>query len=373
MVLDEGFFKFGSFLAISGEVYFSALTEAKSNKASALDFQPGVHIQNYFDRDSRFYSVQSWHVISIPTFLDLIQGELNLSLQDPPSLNETGTLNRRQSKLSSWRKPDIASFQAQFDRIRLKIQKGEWIKAVPIASSYREVYQTRKVDIINWIHNALNAVKINSNLMAYGWWNLDEGIIGITPEILYEVDGKIVRTAAIAGTRPISGNSSRLPLFEDPKELHEHQIVVEDIKQKLVPFGELTVYETHVVTLPKLEHLKTEIHLTPRPRFQNLDYSRVLHPTAALGVFPRLVGAIEELKTLPHQADRKRFGAPITFWLKPEKKVSLVMIRNVQWTHSEQRIFAGVGQVKDSEFEREWHELCDKINMVKTLIVGESE
>lgn len=375
MVLDEGFLKFGSFLAIKDQVYYSALSGGKTNVLVNQDLKVGVQIQNFFDRDSQFYCVPSWQRVSVPAFQSLIQAELISSIKNPDqftAMTSSQDLIGRPPP-SLWSEPDLGFFQSQFNWIRQKIQIGEWIKAVPITSSYRHVPQTQNVDILNLIQSALRAVQINPNLMAYGWWNFDEGIIGITPEILYCHDGEKVKTVAVAGTRPVTSESSRLPLLEDPKELHEHQIVIEDIKQRLAPFGELTVHNTHVVTLPKLEHLKTDIHLKPLPEYKNLDYSQILHPTAALGIFPRSDKAMEELKTQSHQQNRKRFGAPITFHFNAGQKVSLVMIRNIQWTHGEQRIFAGVGQVQESQFEREWQEVCDKINMVKTLLLGDEK
>src|SRR5690606_7658859 len=93
--------------------------------------------------------------------------------------------------------------------------------------------------------------QLPESLIPYGFWSFDgdvvEGMIGATPEVLFSnrigrKNGQAdrIETMALAGTRAkTSDPDGAKRLFEDPKERHEHQIVVDDIMVELSRFGEI--------------------------------------------------------------------------------------------------------------------------------------
>jgi isochorismate synthase EntC len=356
MVLDHEFLKSGSFLVVNGQFFFSSLLSP--SKQVDLDHIPfGLQIQEYFSKKGSGFEVKSWKVSKIEE-----------ATQDLKLLAQSYLKYSNREKNCQWRSPQFESFRIQFEEVARKIKQKDLMKSVPITHAFLGNPMSDP-DKIKLILNALQSSRSNPRLTAYGFWFEDEGVIGVTPEILLKKEGNMVSTVALAGTRPIQDQSHRLPLLQDAKERREHRLVVESLVAQLKEEGELMISETEVIHLPNLEHLKTDIRFWPKPGWSFIKCVEKLHPTAALGPFPNSPREMEDLQKLPGQSNRKWFGAPLTFKLSEDFIISLVMIRNLQWDREGQKIFAGVGQIEESELEREWREACEKIEMVKLLLL----
>ena len=100
------------------------------------------------------------------------------------------------------------------------------------------------------------------------------------------MNGNQVQTAALAGSRPRHehpGADARLraELLASPKERHEHDIVVKDIKESLTTAGVRldSLSPAGVMKLRRIQHLHTPISgLVPDDK-DILDLVRALHPT----------------------------------------------------------------------------------------------
>jgi menaquinone-specific isochorismate synthase len=199
---------------------------------------------------------------------------------------------------------------------------------------------------------------------SYGFEFEGEGLCGVTPELLFSVSDGRLKTMALAGTGPAGGPS----LLQDPKERHEHQLVIEYLAEALKPWGEFTAGSTGEKTYGVLKHLRTpvEVKLNRVPDFMHL--AARLHPTAALGGWPRQP-AWHWLEAQSFHATRSRFGAPFGFVDgRGEKMLCVVAIRSVQWKDNCARISAGCGVVRESETLREWQELQLKLKSVHQLL-----
>ncbi len=167
---------------------------------------------------------------------------------------------------------------------------------------------------------------------------------------------------ALAGTTPNTGRDAGLALAKDPKQLREHRYVIDDLQSQLGQWGVLRIFPTQMLFLPRLIHLCTPMTLEGKfvpPE----EWIQRLHPTPALGVSPRAYGR-SWMRDLQAQSQRKWFGGPLGFNLEPQNTMCLVAIRNLQWSKSGSRIFAGAGLVADSQLEMEWQELQAKIESV---------
>lgn len=204
---------------------------------------------------------------------------------------------------------------------------------------------------------------------SYGFWENGHGMLGATPELLFSL-GEIKRhtliTMACAGTRGLRSQPGSF--MDDPKEVHEHQLVVDGIMESLAPFGKVTIGSMRVLHLPKLSHLLTPIEVELK---QDADFNAIvkaLHPTPALGAFPRKEG-LEWLKSYQKQIDRKRYGAPVGYTRGNTNEAGCyVAIRNAQWNPEEIVIGAGCGVVKESLLDREWDEVKLKIQAIKEML-----
>lgn len=260
-----------------------------------------------------------------------------------------------------WDEPSFEAFQAKFESLQAQLQSGELQKAVPVVFAKAKVTVDSQT-LTSWISAA---VQNHGERIAYGLWSSDFGVLGVTPEWLFQmsVDGRSLQTMALAGTRRSDESKS---LLQDEKELHEHAIVVRDISQRLYEYGEARLSPTEEWAIGPLTHLRTKIQVHfNEPKSFEWVVER-LHPTPALGVLPR-VAALEQLEFLQVDEQRLRFGAP--FGVKTAEGIGfcVVAIRNLQWLEGTLLLGSGCGIVPQSRLQREWDELRAKRDSVKAI------
>lgn len=187
---------------------------------------------------------------------------------------------------------------------------------------------------------------------------------GATPELLLEVQGEQLRTMGLAGSArrgrtPDEDAGLAADLLNDPKNRHEHQIVVERIAANLRPLvRELTVGEMGVLALSNIQHLHTPINGILAAPQGVLTVAEHLHPTPALGGEPRdaALVLISELEPAP----RGWFGAPVG-WVDASGGGQLaVAIRSAIAQQRRVWLYAGCGIVADSDPIKEWDETALK-------------
>ena len=269
-------------------------------------------------------------------------------------------LSSKQLPILSWQQPFREKFKDYFDRSQKLFEKKELQKVVPV------VFERAKHSLTKpeWAFMMKSLLK-NKTPYIYSAWDENGGVIGKTPEILFKVEKNILKTMALAGTRPLA-DVERISLLEDAKELFEHNWVVESLVEKLEELGKVSVGETGVTRHGILEHLKTpiEVKLENKPSYEEI--CRVLHPTPALGGVPQ-EKALSLLKKWDVGVERGVFGAPIGFQTE-DLSLCLVAIRSLQWSKEDIRIGSGCGLVEKSQSDREWDELSSKRKSVKKAL-----
>jgi menaquinone-specific isochorismate synthase len=199
---------------------------------------------------------------------------------------------------------------------------------------------------------------------------------GATPEQLVAVNDGVLETVALAGSArrgltPKEDEALGEALLLDPKERHEHEIVVRFITHCAgryhVQAGVASEPSLH--RLHNIQHLRTEVCAMLAPGQDVLDAVEVLHPTPALGGLPReqALRLIEELEPQP----RGWYGGPIG-WIDTQGNGTFaVAIRSAISSGSRARLYAGAGIVATSDPEREWHETALKFRpMLEALSVS---
>jgi menaquinone-specific isochorismate synthase len=288
----------------------------------------------------------------------------------------------KQYRLSlTFNEPKFEDFTNHFEQIKNKINSGDIEKAVPVVFATANCSMTKAMRA----HSLVSVLKsVGSKVTPYAYFQPTEGIMGATPEILFSYDSGsgTLETMALAGTRESVKNKT-YPLTNDEKEMFEHQIVVKGLREKLSGLGELNESPTYVCDLGLLCHLKTDIVLDTKTKNNKfsaevinkvtepsdffIKMSEILHPTAALGVYP-LHKDWKILKSFDGTMSRGRFGAPFGF-LNPEGiSKAVVAIRNIQWNEDLISIGTGCGLVKNSVLDSEWNELNLKRSSVFKLL-----
>lgn len=258
---------------------------------------------------------------------------------------------------SEFSEPDKSGFATSFQIIQGKIQRGEIEKAVPMVISESK-HNPGPVDRAWAISKLIQCI---DSLHIFGRWDDEGGVLGATPEILFHRKAMVVQTVAIAGSLPNADSNSRTPLMNDPKELREHELVVNDLITRLKPLGWLKKFDLEILQLTKLQHLKTRLEVTGCAK-RDYELVRLLHPTPALGVSPRAYGH-SWMRDLTDQKDRGLFGAPFLVRLAADETIALVAIRSIFWNANGSKIGTGCGLVTSSQFEQEWNELLVKRQM----------
>lgn len=263
-----------------------------------------------------------------------------------------------------WSSPSFAFFEKGYKELQQLFGQSKLKKGVPY--TFEVSFQKMTLGKIRYIVQALLKKTSHFPIKIYGFWTENEGMLGGTPETLftYNLKQSELKTMACAGT-------SRCPktnLMESPKDLHEHQIVIEGIVQSLNHFGNVDVRQTEIIQVPHLAHLSTPIQVSLKAAPSFKTFVEALHPTPALGAFPRKEGN-QWLLDLEKETPRKRYGAPVGFWdpLKQEGS-SYVAIRNMQWDQQQCQIGAGCGVVEQSLLDQEWEEIKLKMNAIKKML-----
>lgn len=256
-----------------------------------------------------------------------------------------------------WECFDEKSFAAAFAKVTAAFHQGRLLKAVPA------VFETSPGGLgVEERERALRHVaNLPAGLMPYGFWDEEGGVLGASPELLFEDDGVEIHTVAVAGT----ARSGVMPevMMDDPKERNEHRLVLEDVAAQLAPLGRVTKGATRLWRIGMLSHLRTDLRVTPEKRVDFGALVARLHPTPAVGIAPR--GDWRELLASIDGTPRGYFAAPFGLALPGGRSRCLVAIRGVQWDRETTRCGAGCGLVPGSDLARETAELRLKLSATR--------
>lgn len=206
-------------------------------------------------------------------------------------------------------------------------------KAVPCAVSYGEVVSGEFPRLFKSGHR----------------YFLKEGekvFFGSSPEIFLSYKDGYFLSEAVAGTLAYEGE------FNDSL-IKEHEIVLRDIIDRLGGKGS----PAEIINQNGLFHRRAKI--TGKAKMPLLEVVKHLHPTAAVGVFPRAPSLRDELveRLCPK---RGRFGAPIGIF-RGEGDVHLVVaIRGIELNGCA-ILRAGSGIIKGRRYEDELSEIKQKM------------
>jgi menaquinone-specific isochorismate synthase len=271
-----------------------------------------------------------------------------------------------------WSAPDERRFAAGFRSLVARLEDGSLRKGVPVTAISAPV-EPESADAI-FDHLLGRVPDLPAPLFAYGFYRpasdtvtgSPEFLVGATPELLFDLDeaGRL-STMAVAGTRRIGGPAASLA--SRPKDRDEHQRVVDDLVEQLGAWGRPAVSETTVRRFGELEHLVADIGVDAGGGVDFETAARRLHPTPALGVYPRGEAGAAWLAGIDPRGERRRFGAPFGLRWPSGAGRCVVAIRGLQYHDGRLEIWAGCGVVSGSRYEDEWREVLDKMQAVRTL------
>ncbi len=188
--------------------------------------------------------------------------------------------------------------------------------------------------------------------------------VGASPERLFRREGRVIESEAVAGTRPrgvseVDDAELRDDLLRSEKDKAEHHHVRVGIEEALAPLCEELEVEGDVseMKLARRRHLVSRVRGTLRGGVTDAEVIGALHPTPAVGGYPR-EEALEEIRAL-EPFDRGWYAGPVG-WIGADGAEFTVGIRSGLVRDSKLALFSGAGIVEGSVPEDEWAEIEQK-------------
>jgi len=273
------------------------------------------------------------------------------------TLNKQGFLSEIRSSSTG---NEVLDFNT-FTHIQQGISKGSLNKLVPVVFEVSDISPSSG-QLLNFICELL---KVNTSQYIYGLWQNGEGLLGLTPEVLFNKKGSLLNSMALAGTDKVSSGDGSL--LNNPKEMNEHSFVIEELKNQFKELGSVEQSRTYEWEINEIKHLRTDISVSLTTDCNPEAIVKSLHPTPALGIHPKEYNW-HNIKNFETSVQRLRYGAPFGVSMTGGEFKSLVAIRNIQWDKNKSYIGSGCGIVKESEINKEWAELTLKRNSVKKYL-----
>src|SRR5579885_1994860 len=296
-----------------------------------------------------------------------VQAEVERIVPDPQQV-----MSRGQEQLLEQDLLPRAAWQAQVADAVKMIRCGAYEKVV-LARGVRVINEAKAFDI----DATLCRLRMNyPGAYVFAIQRGERYFTGATPErLICSQDGQL-QTIALAGSAPRGATDEedqRLgeELLRSEKNQGEHNIVVATIRDALAALcSKVQVAETpHLLKLKNIQHLETPIVGELLPGRCVLEAIEDLHPTPAVGGFPRLptLAAIRENE----QLDRGWYAGPIGWIGASGNGEFAVALRSALVNGNEATLFAGCGIVADSNPESEYAESCLKLQVMLRGLGGE--
>ncbi len=194
--------------------------------------------------------------------------------------------------------------------------------------------------------------------------------IGATPELLAAKTGNTLHTMALAGSirrgaTPREDVELSARLLASQKDRFEHQIVVDDIAERLSTLSGTAplIGDTGVLAFKNIQHLHTPLSTTLTQPVSLFEIIAELHPTSALGGQPRAL-ALPLISSL-EPVTRGWYAAPVGWFDRHLNGEFGVAIRSAVAQDDRVWLYAGCGIVPDSDSDAEWRETLMKLAPMK--------
>jgi menaquinone-specific isochorismate synthase len=269
------------------------------------------------------------------------------------------------------------------------LSEDDWMAAVSAGVAEIRTGALEKLvlarDIVATVPDGVNAAEILRQLaVRYRecWTYGVDGLVGATPEMLIQVEGRTAQARVLAGTldrRDAEGMAGAPLEFAErvlagsEKQRHEHDIAIQSLTSQLAPFSEaLTAHsEPFILELPNVWHLASDVKAELAEIEGHvptcLALINALHPTAAVCGTPTTVaGAL--IRKLEH-LDRGPYAGPVG-WLDAagNGEWGIALRGAVIESPDSVRLYAGCGVVEGSVPEAELAETWAKFRpMLESL------
>ncbi|MDQ0212618.1 menaquinone-specific isochorismate synthase [Arthrobacter bambusae] len=288
------------------------------------------------------------------------------------------------SQLLSFRAPKTTTNASQSGDGKVTLESGSlseaaWKQAVADGVAEIRTGKLEKLvlarDVVATLPDGVNAAKVLQQLASRYrecWTYGVDGLVGATPEMLIQVEGRTAQARVLAGTldrRDAEGmDGSPMEYAErvlagSEKQRHEHEIAIQSLTTQLAPFSEAmnAHSEPFILELPNVWHLASDVKAELADIEGHvptcLALINALHPTAAVCGTPTLVAG-ELIRQLEHM-DRGPYAGPVG-WLDAagNGEWGIALRGAIIESPTTVRLYAGCGivegSVPDAELAETW-------------------
>ncbi|GAA3283465.1 isochorismate synthase MenF [Paenarthrobacter aurescens] len=299
-------------------------------------------------------------------------------LTEPEALGEDSTAGGPDVGLS----PEVIAADGSAGHLSSgSLSEAAWMQAVSNGVEEIRAGKLEKLvlarDVVANLPEGVNAAEVLRQLAARYrecWTYGVDGLVGATPEMLIQVEGRTAQARVLAGTldrRDADGmDGSPMEYAErvlagSEKQRHEHEIAIDSLTRQLAPFSEAmnSHSEPFILELPNVWHLASDVKAELADIEGHvptcLALINALHPTAAVCGTPTLVaGAL--IRKLEH-LDRGPYAGPVG-WLDAagNGEWGIALRGAVIEDANTVRLYAGCGIVEGSVPEAELAETWAK-------------
>lgn len=217
--------------------------------------------------------------------------------------------------------------------------------------------------------------KLNPSPYMFYFSSDDIEIAGASPETLVKLDGKTLSTYPIAGSRPRGktheeDNALEEELLQDPKELSEHNMLVDLGRNdlgKISKFGTVRVEKYHEIRrFSHIMHICSTVKGEIRDDKSALDAVDAVLPAGTLSGAPK-IRAMEIINELENDK-RGIYGGAIGYIDLAGNMDTCIAIRSAYKKNGRVFVRSGAGIVADSVPETEHRECINKAKAVITAL-----
>jgi len=288
------------------------------------------------------------------------------------------------SQLLSFRRPITTTNASQLGDGKVTLESGSlseaaWKQAVADGVAEIRSGKLEKLvlarDVVATLPDGVNAANVLQQLASRYrecWTYGVDGLVGATPEMLIQVEGRTAQARVLAGTldrRDAEGmDGSPMEYAErvlagSEKQRHEHEIAIQSLTTQLAPFSEAmnAHSEPFILELPNVWHLASDVKAELADIEGHvptcLALINALHPTAAVCGTPTLIAG-ELIRELEHM-DRGPYAGPVG-WLDAagNGEWGIALRGAIIESPTTVRLYAGCGivegSVPDAELAETW-------------------
>jgi len=204
-------------------------------------------------------------------------------------------------------------------------------------------------------------------------------LIGSSPEVLVRLEGDVIETRPLAGTRPRHADPEQdralaAELLADPKERAEHVMLVDLARNDV---GRVAAYgSVSAPTLMEVEryshvmHIVSDVQGTLRPGKDAIDVLRACFPAGTVSGAPK-VRAMEIIEELEPER-RGPYAGAVGYIGYSGNMDTCIAIRTIVMQGDRVYLQAGAGIVADSDPTREYEETTNKLRaLTRALSLAE--